>query len=249
MDYDQAYGKERLSGRGYFLATGDTSEVDLGNVEMMKIDFGIKRKQHYKARHGVQVLDRDDAYGAEAKWTVTLDEFTSPTLPFAWAGTPNTDFAQTVATAATFNFNSKKGKSFNVGKYGLNNASLTTPAAKVEGTDYVIDRAGGRVYIPLGSSIADAAACVLTYDAPALTYDSVNALTVLNRPGTLEVHLEDDSASGKGAGTDAVPPVRYAVVIPCILSADTSGEFKVDDYRKFTLVATINGQMVTKRLK
>ncbi|SRR6266496_2140413 len=250
MDYDAAYAKERLSGRGYFTATGDTSAVDLGNIEMYKIDFGIKRKQHFKSRRGIQVLDRDDAYASEAKWTLTLDEFTTPTLPFAWAGTPNADFSQTVGTAATFSFNSLKGKVFNIGKYGLFNASLTTPGSKVEGTDYVIDRAGGKIYIPLGSTIADAAACVVTYSAPALTYDSVNALSILNRPGTLELQGEDDSASGvSSGGTDALPPVRYLFNFPCILSTDSSGEFKPDDYRKFTLIATLTGVMVVKRLK
>jgi hypothetical protein len=249
MDYDEAYAKERLSGRGYFLATGDTSEIDLGNIEMLKIDFGIKRKQHFRSRRGVQVLDRDDAYASEAKWTLTIDEFTTPTLPFAWAGTPNADFNQTIGTGATFMFTSKKGKVFKIGKYGLHNASLTTPVSKVEGVDYVIDRAGGRIYIPLGSSIADATACTVTYSAPALVYDSVNALTVLNRPGTLEIHGEDDSGSGQAASVDAVPPVRYAFVFPCILSADSSGDFKSDDYRKITLLAVMTGAMLVKRLK
>lgn len=254
MDYTAAYGKERLSGRGYFTPTGATQGVDLGNVDMFKVEFGIKRKEHFSARRGVQTLDRFDAYASQPLWTITLDEFVSPMLAFAWAGTANANFSQSAGTAATFNFTfatTMKGATLDIGKYGLFNASLTTPASKVEGytADYVIDRAGGKLYFPLSTTIT-AGAGVVTYSAPALTYDSITALNVLNRLGNLEIQAEDDSGQGKDAtATDAVPPVRYLWTIPCILSADESGEFKVDDYRKITVKATATNPMTVKRLQ
>jgi hypothetical protein len=254
MDYTSAYGKERLSGRGYFNQTGSTTYVDLGNVDMYKFDFGIKRKEHFSARRGVITLDRFDAYGSQGMWTITLDEFVSPILALCWAGTTNANFVQTAAPAATFNFTyalTMKGTALDIGKYGLYSASLTTPASKVESYtgDYVIDRAGGKIYFPLTSTLT-AIPCVVTYSAPALTYDSVTALNVLNRNGTLEVHGEDDSGQGKDlVAVDAVPPVRYVYQLPCILSADESGEWKVDDYRKITLKATATAAMTVKRLQ
>jgi hypothetical protein len=258
MDYSAPYGKERLSGRGYFTPTGATQGVDLGNVDMFKIDFGIKRKEHFGSRRGIQTLDRFDAYSSQPLWTITCDEFVSPTLAYAWAGTPNANFAQTAQVAQSIVFaagattGSKKGATFDLGKYGLYDASI---AAKVEGysADYVIDRAGGKVYIPLTSSIVDAATFTVIASWPALTYDSVVALNVLNRNGSLEVHGEDDSGQGKSTtgspGLDALPPVRYLFTIPCILSADESGEWKVDDYRKITIKATATAPMTVKRLQ
>jgi hypothetical protein len=48
---------------------------------------------------------------------------------------------------------------------------------------------------------------------------------------------------------DAVPPSRYLFQLPqCILSADESGEFKVDDYRKVTIKVTATSAMTVKRL-
>src|ERR1044072_623122 len=132
MDYTSVYAKERLTGRDYFLATGDTSYVDLGNIQMMKFDYGIKRKPHLSARRGIVYKDRDDAYGAEPKWSITSDEWVTPLLPFLWLGTANANFAQSSGAGSTFNFTSKKGKAFDIGKYGLFTASLTTPASKVE---------------------------------------------------------------------------------------------------------------------
>jgi hypothetical protein len=255
MDYSAPYGKERLSGRGYFTPTGQTNGVDLGNVEMFKVEFGIKRKEHFAARRGIIVQDRFDAYGSQVVWTITTDEFVSPLLAYCWAGTDNTDVTQAAVTATTFNFTTTatalKGTVWDIGKYGLFNASLTTPASKVEGyaNDYVIDRAGGKIYITDSTTIV-AGACVVTYSAPLITYDSVTALNVLNRPGVLEVQGEDDSGSGKSTtGVDAVPPVRYIVTIPAILSADESGEWKVDDYRKITFKCSVTNPMTVKRLQ
>jgi len=248
MDYGATYSKERHTGRGYFTATGSTNILDLGNIQMYESDFGIKRKEHYSARRGVLSMDRYDAYSSMGAWHITLDEFTTTTLPLFWSGTANANFSQSAGTAATFMFTSKKGAAADVGKYGLNNATLTTPSSKSEPGDYIIDRGGGKVYIPLGSTIADATACTVTYDCPALTYDSVTALNTLNRPGSLELQSEDDSQAGIGTGTGAVAPVRYIFTFPCILSIDKSGQFKPDSYREAILIATLTSPMTVKRL-
>jgi hypothetical protein len=255
MEYNAAYGKERLSGRGYFTPTGATQGTDLGNIDMFKIDFNIKRKEHFGSRRGIQTLDRFDAFSSQALWTLTCDEFVSPLLSFAWAGTKNADIVQAAAPAATFNFTfatTMKGATLDIGKYGLYSASLTTPSSKVEGytADYVIDRAAGKIYFPATTTIT-AGAGVVTYSAPAITYDSITALNILNRNGLLEIHGEDDSGQGKDpVAVDAVPPSRYVFKLPqCILSADESGEFKVDDYRKVTIKVTATSAMTVTRLQ
>jgi hypothetical protein len=258
MDYGSAYGKERLSGRGYFTPAGSTQGVDLGNIEMFKIEFGIKRKEHFGSRRGIQTLDRFDAYSSQALWTLTCDEFVSPLLAYAWAGTKNADITQSAATNSTFGFTmttALKGGTLDIGKYGLYDASLTAPAGKIEGplADYVIDRAGGKIYITTGSTITNGSATV-TFSCPVINYDSVTALNILNRNGSLEIHGEDDSGQGKSTtgspGLDALPPIRYLFSLPtCILSADDSGEFKVDDYRKVTIKVTATSAMLVKRLQ
>jgi hypothetical protein len=220
---------------------------------MFKVDFGIKRKEHFAARRGIITLDRQDAYSSMEVWTLTLDEFVSPLLKYAWGGTANANTSQGALTGSTITFTtaSLKGGTLDIAKYGLFNASLTTPGSKTEGynADYVIDRAGGKLYIPLTSTIADATTLIVTYSCPALTYDNVTALNVLNRPGTLEVQGEDDSGQNIGAAADAVPPARYIFTIPCILSVDDSGDFQPDDYRKITVKAVATAAMTVKRLQ
>jgi len=250
MDYGATYGKERLTGRGYFTPTGTTNITDLGNIQMFESDFGIKRKEHFSARRGVLAMDRYDAYSSMGAWHITVDEFNTATLPLFWSGTANTSVSQTLVTGGTFMFTSKKGAWASVGKYGLYTASMTTPSSKVEGltADYYIDRGGGKVYIPYSSTIADATAITITYSAPAITYDSVTALNTLNRPGSLELQGEDDSQASIAVATDAVAPVRYVYNFPCILSVDKSGQYKPDNYREAVLIATLTAPMTVLRL-
>ena len=252
MDYGVTYSKERLTGRGYFTATGSTNVIDLGNVQMFESDFGIKRKEHFAARRGVLALDRYDAFSSMGVWHITLDEYVTPMLPLLWSGTANVAFTQAAQPAGTtFMTTLSPGQGANIGFYGLYSASLTSPASKVEGptADYVIDRGGGKLYIPLVSTIAASTACTVTFGAPALTYDSITALTTLNRPGTFELQGEDDSLAGQSTtGTGPIAPVRYIFTFPCILSADKSGQFKPDTFRETILFATLTSPMTVKRL-
>jgi hypothetical protein len=246
MDYQSAYAIERLTCRGYFLASGASTEIDIGNIANVAIDFGIERKKHYRAERGNKFMDRNDAISSMMQISFTVDEFASPILPLVWAGVVNSNTVQSSATAASFMFTSKKGQVFKSGKFGMFNASLTTPGSKTEGAtralgDYYIIRSSGDVYIPIGSTIADATSCTVTYDVPALTFDNITPLKILNRPGTIRIVGEDDSQQGVGAAVDAVPPARLQLTVPCLLSVDKSGDFKPDDYRDTVLVATGSG--------
>lgn len=241
MEYEAVQAKERLTGRGYFTPTGQAGAIDLGNVEMLKLDYSPKRKQHFKARRGKLVLDRDDAYGVEPKFTITGDEFTTPMLALLFLGTANADFVQSSGTGVSFSFTAKLGQSFHVGAFDISNVVMTTPTGKVAGSDFIVDGGPGRIYIPLQSTIADGAAVTVTFSKAALTFDSIDAFTQLNRLGTLQVIEEQEYT--------AAPKTIYD--FSCSLSTDSSGETKADDYKKFTLIATLtsqlNGTMMTVR--
>jgi hypothetical protein len=248
MDYEDAYSRERLTGRAYFTPTGATTGVDFGNVQMFKTDFGIKTKEHWKARRGVLFLDRDDAYASLGSWTITADEFVTPLMPYLWLGTQLADFVQAAQTGASFGFNTKKGAVFSVGKYGLFNCSIGS--GSLEGTDYMLDRGAGKIYWMLGSAVADGSARALTYSCPSIRYDQATALQVLNQSGTLEIHGEDDSGDGGNTvAADAIPPSRYIFTLPCMITIPDAGTFKPDDYRAYQLKATLTAAMTVKRLQ
>jgi hypothetical protein len=233
MEYDVAAAPKQISGRAFFTPTGESGEIDFGNILMHKLEFGVKRKERLKARRGQLVQTHNKAYQANPEFTLEGDEFTTPMLPIIFGGTANADVVQSAGTASTFAFTATKGRWFFCGAFKITNASLTTPGSKVEGVvgapaDYLIDRGLGRIYIPLGSSIANGASCVMTFDKPAITRDSINAMDQLNRAGSLRV-LEEDSYSTE-------PRIEY--IFPCNVNTDSPGDSKPEDYGKFQLKMT-----------
>jgi hypothetical protein len=242
MEYDDIDSKERLTGRAYFMATGDNGQIDLGNVQLMNLDYGIKRKEHYKARRGTLIADRFDAYSATPRWEITGDEFVSATLALIFLGTAGAQSIQlAVGGAGQDNvFTGRKGKWVDVADathphhVGLLPATtLKTPAGKTEGfdNDYVIDRGPGKFYLPSGSTIGDGATCTVTVFAPSAVFDMITPpLSNLNRTGTMQLIEEDDDASN-------VPKTIHT--FPVSLSTDSGGQTKVDDYKAFKMIATI----------
>ena len=101
MEYDVVASKERLTGRAYFnpgIAGGagiaSMPWLDLGNIQMMNLDYGIKRKEHFKARRGIIIADRFDAYSTTPRWEITGDEFPSATLFLIFLGTDGGNLTQ-----------------------------------------------------------------------------------------------------------------------------------------------------------
>ena len=241
MDYDVVASKERLTGRAYFNpglsgGAGITSMpwLDLGNIQMMSLDYGIKRKEHLKARRGVLLADRFDAYSATPRWTITGDEFTSATLFLIFLGTAVANVMQTAGVNQTLAFNAHKGGVLDTGKFALYNWSV---AGAVDGIDYNMDEGPGKLYVPLTSSWAEDSAHTLTYSYPAITWNRIlPPLSNLNRTGSMQLIEEDDSSP---ISPSAISGPKTVHDFSVSLSTDTGGETKVDTYKEFKMIATI----------
>ncbi len=240
MDYNAVAAVERLTGDAFFTPTGQTGQIRLGNIQMHKLDYSPKRKQHFRNSRGKQVLDRDDAYGIEPKFTIEGDEFTTALLPLLFLATSaNADFAQVSGTAVSVTATVTPGLTYDLGALNINTLAMTAPASKTENTDYIVDYGKGKIYIPLGSTIAAGATMTVTFNKPVVAMDSLTAFSQLNRLGTLQVHEEDEYS--------LVPKTIYD--FPCSLSTDNAGDTKPEDYKKFTLVATLTGTMAVRKRK
>jgi hypothetical protein len=249
MEYDAVASKERLTGRAYFNpgiagGTGITSMpwIDLGNIQMMSLDYGIKRKEHYKARRGMLITDRYDAYSATPRWEITGDEFVSSTLFLIFLGTDVANFVQLHGnnTGSPLAFNVHLGGVLDTGKFALYNWSVGGGAA-VEGTDFIVDPGPGKLYIPNTSALAENAARTFTYNWPDITFDKIlPPLSNLNRTGTMQLIEEDDSAPAGNVGfMSAVASPKTVHDFAVSLSTDSGGQTKVDDYKAFKMIATI----------
>jgi hypothetical protein len=250
MEYDQVASKERLTGRAFFFGDGDNGWIDLGNIQLMNLDYGIKRKEHFKARRGALIADRFDAYSATPRWEISGDEFTTSTLSLIFLGTVLANVTQSATTGGVVTITVRTGKWVDIAtgpigvnqRFGLSSqTTVTTPAGKSEGFngDYVIDRGVGKIYIPYNSTIADGTSVTVQFWQPALTYNKIfPPLSDLNRSGQMQIVEEDDStATVTGTGTSYPPKTIHD--FPVSLSTDSGGQTRVDDYKSFKMIATI----------
>jgi hypothetical protein len=246
MEYDVAASKERLSGRAYFNpgivgGTGITSMpwLDLGNIQMMNLDYGIKRKEHFKARRGILIADRFDAYSATPRWEITGDEFVSATLFLIFLGTDVGDISQAHGNnGAGTAFNVHLGGVLDTGKYAIYSASVSTGTS---GVDWIVDPGPGKLYIPLTSTFAENSAKTFIYSWPDITFDKIlPPLSNLNRNGTMQLIEEDDSGPAGNVGfMSATASPKTVHSFPVSLSTDSGGQTKVDDYKSFKMIATV----------
>jgi hypothetical protein len=249
MEYDDVASKERLSGRAFFFAAGDNGWIDLGNIQLMNLDYGIKRKEHFKARRGILIADRFDAYSATPRWEITGDEFTTSNLSLIFLGTAVADVTQTGLTGGVSTVVVREGKWVDLAstpasqRFGMSTQSvMTSPAGKTEGfrADYVIDRSVGKIYIPYNSTIADGASVTVQFWTPTVTYNKLlPPLSNLNRTGQMQLIEEDDTTNASVTGTGISYPPKTIHDFPVSLSTDSGGQTKVDDYKSFKMIATI----------
>lgn len=240
MEYTAVASRERLTGRAYFnpglsggLGIQSMPWLDLGNVQLMSLDYGIKAKEHLRSRRGLLFADRQDAYSMAPKWEITSDEFTSSLLWLIFLGTEPSSFApafqQTAANNQTMTFRVHIGGVFDTGYFGLTNAFISGYTAGYT-ADYVVDNGPGKIYIPASTSMVEDSQHTLTYSRPALSYDMIlPPVNNLSRIGTMQVIEEDDQ--------QLAPKTVHDFTVSLTLSGAT--ETKVDVFKSFKLTAYI----------
>lgn len=237
-DYNDTLAIHRLTGRAFFRPNGQLGQIDLGNIQMHKLEYNLKRKPHLSSRRGIVFTDRNDTYGSEPKFSITGDEFATPLLELIHLGTSNADFVQTVGTGSV-TFAATPGQIYDLGAMDISNIVMTVPTGKIENTDYIVDYGKGKIYIPIGTtSIAPGASVTVTFSQNAVVMNSVTMLTQLDRLGAMQI-FEEDSFS-------LLP--RNIFDFACSLSTDSGGDTKPDDYKKFTLIASVIGQITRRTL-
>jgi hypothetical protein len=244
LDYNVAASKERLSGRAYFnpqiggtTALNEMPWLDLGNIQLMNLDYGIKRKEHLKARRGVLFSDRSDAYSTTPRWEITGDEFTSAILFLIFLGTAVADVSQ-IHGNQTLSFHAHHGGILDLNKFAVYN--WVVPGA-TNGIEYVMDAGPGKLYVPLSSPWNEGDAHSVTFSWPDITFNKIlPPLSNLNRTGLMQLIEEDDSPPAGNVGfVSGVASPKTVHDFPVSLSTDSGGQTKVDDYKAFKMIATV----------
>lgn len=189
----------RATGRLY-IAFDDRPgfELDMGDVEMSKLDYGTSEIETLRNRAGSRSMAGHGLVETKPKWSVTLNEYQRFNIGMLVFGTELAALAQTAKAAPTgtktFNlvkpFDTLPLDDINVSTVVVKVATVT----KVEGTDYLLNAQHGKITIMDGGSIADGDTVVVTYGCPSISRAQYQAFSRLNRLGTGKLIIDDGNS-------------------------------------------------------
>jgi hypothetical protein len=227
---------ERTTGKFVLFPTGQTGGIDLGIIDMSKVDYGTQREKTMLPIEGEVVMAEEEVISVSPVITLDGRQFHSPIKPLLLMGTRNADVVQSSATGATAIIIAKLGQTFDIGKRNVT-AFVLTPtaggAAYVEGVDYFLEANKGLVRFPVvAAGIADSVSVTGTFNVPALTRESYTAFNKLNLTGTAKYYEVDNKSS----------TVRNEWAIPGTFSMDAGGDADPAKKKKWTAKFSVNGQ-------
>jgi len=233
MEYNNLATFERLSGKAFFQPKGQTGMIDLGNIDMMKLDYNPKTVEIPLASRGRLALARRDTFQVTPVYQIDGNQFATPIIPLLLLGDQLADIVQTSGSAQVFSFTAKAGLAFYIGARGVTNVVVKVAGVtKTPDVDYFLDDYNGIIKIPVTPvGISDGATVDVTFDKPAITFEQFQAFTKLNRQGTLIVHEEDEYG----------PPALNIWTMQVQLTVKTGPNKEPDKFSKFSLEASLFG--------
>lgn len=233
MEYNNPQTFQRLTGRAIFTPDGQAGGIDLGNIEMVRSDYGTKTIESMTSVRGVVSRRRRDTHSSAPIFSIDGNQLVAPNLPLLLLGDQLDDFAQIAGTGSTFTFTAVAGLTFVIGAYGMMNVVVKVGAVtKVIDQDYYLDNFNGTIGIPISPiGIVPGNTVVVTFDQPGLALDQYTAFTHLDRTGTLIVFCEDDQG----------PPAAEIWTMSVSLSCKKGPDTDPSKFRRFTLEAAVIG--------
>lgn len=244
MEYNDVSSFERLTGLAFFTPADDPNgAISLGNIEMLKVEYGVKSIDAKTSVRGRVQLRQRTYTEALPVYSIDGNQFASPTIPLLLLGQQIADYLQTAATGSTFTFTAASGRCFFVGAYNITNVVVKVGTTTMTlGTDYFLDDPNlpqinsslqGVVILPVEpQGINDGLVVTVNYNRPDLAMDQYQAFTNLFRQGTLVVFAEASNSASPG---------QEIWTMSVQLSCKKGADIDPSKFRTFTLEAAIFG--------
>lgn len=194
-------------GRGRLFFDDGEGERWIGNTPEFSLTTATETLEHYSSSEGLRNRDRNIVTQIDYSGGFTTDHISPANLAMLFMGDANT-LTQAALTAEVDTFD--EGVAFHyyqlgtdtanpAGKRQVSNVSISadpngTPAAAVEGTDYEVDLALGRVQVLEGGAL-DGVEFEVTYDV-----DATSRSQVVSGSKQVTGKLRFVSANPQGAG-------------------------------------------------
>jgi len=191
------------SGYAYFaLKAADGSygpNLNLGNLTAFESDVATEKSEHFSTGSGFRVLDKSVIKSITPTFSITLDECSAENLQrYNLAGSVDVTQVAVTAGAGTITIaadDAVVNSLHDLGKVYVTDVTITTPAGMVEGTDYAVNAAAGRLEILPGSGMIGQAVAG-TFNAAGVTYKKLTPYVTTKLEGRLT--FVGDNPSGPG---------------------------------------------------
>lgn len=240
MEYNDPQSFQRLTGLAIFTPTGQSGGINLGNIQMMKLDHNLKSIDDKASIRGRIQLRRRKYTDALPVYTIDINQFLTPNLELMLLGTKSAgDFVQSAATASTYTFTAAAGLWFFIPAYGVQNVTVRVGSTvKVIDQDYFLDNFNGLIGIPITPiGIQPGDTVVVTFDQQAFALDAYKAFTNLDRRGQLVIFAEDEQG----------PPAIEIWIMDVSLSCKKGADTDPTRFRTFQLEAAVIGEPDVRR--
>jgi hypothetical protein len=243
---------ERLAGELYHTPLGESGQINFGNVVMFQQDASTDSVSgFFHPRSGTQREVRKDLKDSSLKFTVKGNERTQEIDAMLLLAKVGDAFTQNAVTEdATVDLVVAKRRTFDVGKMKLVGVSAAVGAtAKIKGVrengeivpanaDYVVDHLLGKIYIPEGSTIADAATLTVTYQCGAVAGRKLKEIGMhVLRRGSFEL-----------VGFSGTEEVRKQFKFDGQITPKSQGENSVENFNEFEFEITAIGDVAVNIL-
>jgi hypothetical protein len=179
---NQTLGRGKLYFDRFVPGTENTTgERYLGNTPSFGLNVETQELEHYSAEEGLRIKDQSITLQVNYTGSFVTDDISLDNVAMFFFGSTST-VSQAAQTAQSDVLNVRKDLYFQLGVNGARpmgvqqvTVSTVTNGATtyVAGTDYVVDSALGRVYIPKTSAIPNGTNITVNYTVAAHSHDLV----------------------------------------------------------------------------
>jgi hypothetical protein len=240
---------ERLTGLAFFTPSGGSGAIPWGNIQMMKLDHGLKMRDYTISVRGVLQLRKRKVYGRVPIYSIQGDQFSSQATPILLGGErAAVDHSQLATGSTTFSFTAAMGRGFRLPHVGATIASVKVGSdLKTLGYDYFVDDPAidqtpfshtGYIILPQSAGTIVAGNLVSAiYSAPAFTLEEYVAFSNLQTDGALVVLCEDEFG----------PPALWEWIMDVTVYCKASPDVQEDKFRVHNIEAAVYGEPIVRR--
>ena len=240
---------ERLSGLAFFTPAGESSAIPLGNIELLKLDFGLKTRDYLLSLRGDLQLRKRKVLGRVPVYSIQGNQFPTETIPLLILGERANDYSQAASSSQIFTFTATPGRGVRLPQVAVSITSVAVGTdIKVLGYDYFVDDPAldpqdplshnGWIILPgRGGTIVAGDTVQVNYSVFPLTLEEYTAFSLTSRDGTLEVQCEDEYG----------PPARETWIMSVTLYCKSAPDTHTDKFRSYNLEAAVYGKPTVRK--